>query len=221
LGKAAQTGANEIWEDGMKLYSSMGPNPAVVNMFLAQKGASLDTVKVDLMAGENRQPPYMEKNPAGQLPCLEMDDGGHLSEIIPICEYLDEKLPGPSLIGATAEERAQTRMWVRRIDLNICEPMANGFRFAEGLPLFQSRLRTIPHAAADLKTLAQEKLTWLDGLMTGKTWVAGERFTLADILLFCFLQFGASVGQPINPDNKNIAAWMERVTARIAEKATA
>jgi len=205
----------------MKLYSSIGPNPAVVNMFLAEKGVTLDTVKVDLMAGENRQAPYMQKNPAGQLPCLELDNGGHISEILPICEYLDEKFPHPPLIGTTPEERAETRMWVRRIDLNICEPMANGFRFAEGLPLFQSRLRTIPHAADDLKALTQEKLTWLDGLMTGKTWVAGERFTLADILLFCFVQFGGSVGQPLNPDNKNIAAWMERVKARVAEKAPA
>ncbi|MBA4013307.1 MAG: glutathione S-transferase [Phenylobacterium sp.] len=205
----------------MKLYTSMGPNPAVVAMFLAEKGAEIPTEKVDLMAGENRQPPYVAKNPAGQLPCLELDDGSHLAEITAICEYLDEKLAGPSLIGATPEERAATRMWVRRIDLNICEPMANGFRFAEGLPLFQSRLRTIPHAAGDLKELAQEKITWLDGLMTGKTWVAGDRFTLADILLFCFLQFGASVGQPINPDNKNIAAWIERVKARAAEKAPA
>ena len=205
----------------MKLYTSMGPNPAVVAMFLAEKGAEIPTEKVDLMAGENRQPPYVAKNPAGQLPCLELDDGSHLAEITAICEYLDEKLPGPSLIGATPEERAATRMWVRRIDLNICEPMANGFRFAEGLPLFQNRLRTIPHAAGDLKELAQEKITWLDGLMTGKTWVAGDRFTLADILLFCFLQFGASVGQPINPDNTNIVAWLERVKARVAEKASA
>ena len=203
----------------MKLYTSMGPNPAVVTMFLAEKGAEIPSETVDLMGGENRQAPYVAKNPSGQLPCLELDDGSHLAEITAICEYLDEKLPGDSLIGATPEERAATRMWVRRIDLNVCEPLANGFRYAEGLPLFQSRMRTIPHAAGDLKTLAQEKLTWLDGLMAGKTWIAGDRFTLADILLFCFLQFGAQVGQPINADNKNIAAWLERVQARVAKAA--
>jgi glutathione S-transferase len=208
-------------EDGMKLYSSVGPNPAVVNMFLAEKGVDLSVVKVDLMGGENRQPPYMAKNPAGQLPCLELDDGTVFAEITAICEYLDEVYPDPPLIGATPEERANTRMWVRRVDLNVCEPMANGFRYAEGLPLFQSRMRTIPHAADDLKTLAQEKLSWIDGMMDGKTWIAGERFTLADIMLFCFLQFGAQVGQPLNPDNKNIAAWQERVKARVAEKAPA
>lgn len=201
----------------MKLYSSMGPNPAVVNMFLAEKGVSLETVPVDLMRGENRQAPYMEKNPAGQLPCLELDDGSHLSEIIPICEYLEEKFPNPPLIGTTPEERAETRMWVRRIDLNICEPMGGGFRYAEGLRLFESRMRTIPHAADDLKLIAREKLAWLDGLMQGP-WIVGERFTLADILLYCFLDFGANVGQPLDPANAKLAAWKDRVKARAAER---
>lgn len=205
----------------MKLYTSMGPNPAVVTMFLAEKGVELPTEKVDLMAGENRKEPYMQKNPAGQLPCLELDDGSHLSEILAICEYLDEKFPNPPLIGTTPEERANTRMWVRRVDLNICEPMANGFRFAEGLPLFQNRLRTIPQAADDLKTVAREKLSWLDGLIGGRQWIAGDKFTLADILLYCFLEFGAQVGQPLDPENKNLVAWKDRVKARTTEKATA
>lgn len=204
----------------MKFYTSVGPNPAVVAMFLSEKGVKLDEVQVDLMGGENRQDAYKAKNPAGQLPCLELDDGSFISEITAICEYLDEKFPNPPLMGTTPEERAATRMWVRRIDLNILEPLANGFRFAEGLPLFQSRITCIPHAAADLKALAKEKLAWLDGLMAGKTWIAGDRFTLADILLFCFLQFGAQVGQPLDPANKNLVAWMDRVAAR-APKAAA
>jgi glutathione S-transferase len=190
-------------------------------MFLAEKGVTLPTEKVDLMGGENRQAPYLAKNPAGQLPCLELDDGSYLAEIIPICEYLDEKFPNPPLIGTTPEERANTRMWVRRIDLNVCEPMAAGFRYAEGLPLFQSRLHCIPQAADDLKAIAREKLSWIDGLVGGRAWIAGECFTLADVLLFCFLQFGAQVGQPLDPENKNLTAWMERVKARTAEKAPA
>lgn len=198
----------------MKFYNSVGPNPQVVKMFMAEKGLDLPRGEVDLRAGENRQPPYTSKNPAGQTPALELDNGLILAEITAICEYLDELHPNPPLIGSTPEERAETRMWVRRIDLNIVEPLANGFRYAEGLAMFQSRMRCIPQAAADLKTIAQEKLTWLDGLIAGKTWICGDRFTLADVLLFCFLQFGAQVGQPINPDNKNIAAWLERVKAR-------
>ncbi len=198
----------------MKLYTGLGPNPRVVRMFLAEKGLEIPQTQVDLMAAENRRPPYTEKNPAGQLPCLELDDGRFLAEITAICEYLEEKQPQPALIGTTAEERAITRMWARRIDLNIIEPMANGFRYAEGLPLFKDRMRVIPQAADDLKALAREKLAWLDGLMNGNAFIVGSRFTLADILLFAFLDFGRTVGQPIDPKLAWVSGWFERVAAR-------
>jgi glutathione S-transferase len=205
----------------MKLHTGIGPNPRVVKMFIAEKGLNIDRSEVDLMAAENRRPPYTDKNPAGQLPCLELDDGSYLSEITAICEYLDEKRPQPPLIGSTPEERAATRMWTRRIDLNIIEPMANGFRYAEGLPLFKDRIRTIPHAADDLKAIAREKLAWLDGLMKGNTFVAGSRFTLADILLFSFLDFGRQVGQGFDAKLAWVPGWFERVGARPSAAASA
>lgn len=198
----------------MKLYNSIGPNPKVVRMFMAERGIDVDKQEVDLMGGENRQADYVKINPGGQLPALELDNGDVIAEIIPICEYLDDKNGSSSLIGTTAEERAETRMWARRIDLYIMEPLANGFRYAEGQQLFQDRMTLIPHAADDLKKLAQEKITWLDGLMEGKEFVCGDRFTLADIILFVFLEFGTQVGQALNEDNKNIMAWYERVKAR-------
>ena len=205
----------------MKLYQSIGPNPRVVNMFLAEKGVDVPRAPVDLLAGENRREPYLSVNPAGQTPALELDDGSVIPEITPLCEYLDEVHPEPSLVGKTPKERAETRMWTRRIDLNICEPLANGFRYSQGLALFQPRMRCLPEAADGLKAIAQDKLTWLDGLIAGKTFVAGERLTLADILLFCFLDFSAGVGQPINQDNKNIVAWYERMKARPSAAASA
>jgi glutathione S-transferase len=198
----------------MKLYNSIGPNPKAVRMFMAEKGIELPKVEVDLMGGENRREPYLGKNPSGQLPCLELDDGRHLAEITAICEYLDEKFPGGSLVGKTPEERAETRMWVRRIDLNIVEPLAAGFRYSDGLKLFQSRIHVIPQAASDLKQIAQEKLHWLDGLMAGKSFICGERLSLADILLFAFLEFGARVGQPLDPALKTVGGWYERMKAR-------
>ena len=199
----------------MLLYDSVGPNPRVVRMFAAERGVTLPSTKVDLRGGENRQAAYMAKNPSGQLPALELDNGMVLAEITAICEYLDEIGPaGKSLIGSTPEERAETRMWVRRIDLNILEPLANGFRFSEGLKLFESRIRVIPHAAPDLKLLAQEKLRWLDGLIAGREFVCGNRLTLADILLFVFLEFGKMVGQPVDPANANLVALIERMKAR-------
>ncbi|HEY2707647.1 MAG TPA: glutathione S-transferase family protein [Caulobacteraceae bacterium] len=204
----------------MKFYNSMGPNPRVVKMFMAEKGLDIPREDVDLMGGANRQPGYMAKNPAGQLPALELDDGTVLAEILPICEYLEEKHPSPPLIGTNAEERAVTRMWTRRVDLNVCEPMANGFRFGEGLRLFENRVRCIPQASDDLKTVAKEKLTWLDGLIAGRDYIAGDRFSLADILLFGFLEFGANVGQPLDPANANLTAWQARVAARPSVAAT-
>jgi glutathione S-transferase len=205
----------------MKFYNSVGPNPGVVTMFMAEKGIDIPKVEVNLMAGDNRKEPYLSKNPAGQMPALELDDGVVICEILPICEYLDELHPNPPLIGSNPEERAITRMWVRRIDLNICEPMANGFRFGEGLQLFQNRIRTIPEASSGLKETAKEKLAWLDGLIAGRQWVVGDRFTLADILLYVFVEFGAQVGQPLDPANKNLAAWKDRVAARSKAAAAA
>jgi glutathione S-transferase len=112
-------------------------------------------------------------------------------------------------------------MWTRRIDLGVVEPMTNGFRYSQGLRMFQDRVHCIPQAADDLKATAQEKLTWLDGHIAGREWVVGDRFTLADIVLFSFLDFGASVGQPLNPDNKNITAWFDRAKARPSAAASA
>jgi glutathione S-transferase len=205
----------------MKLHTGLGPNPRVVKMFLAEKGLEVPRVEVDLMSAENRRPPYTDKNPAGQLPCLELDDGRFLSEVLAICEYVEETHPQPPLIGTTPEERAFTRMWTRRIDLNIVEPMTSGFRYGEGLMLFKDRIRTIPQAADDLKTLGREKLAWLDGLMGDNPFIAGARFTLADIFLFGFLDFGRTVGQPFDPGLGWIPGWFARVEARPSAAASA
>ncbi len=184
-------------------------------MFMAERGITgVPTETVDIRGGDNRKEPFLSKNPAGQCPALALDNGLVLAEITAICEYLDEVGPaGKTLIGTTAEERAETRMWARRIDLNILEPMANGFRYSDGLKMFQNRMRCIPQAADDLKQIAQEKLSWLDGLIAGRKYICGDRLTLADILLFCFVDFFANIRQPINQDNRNIVAWYERMKA--------
>ena len=203
----------------MKLYNSIGPNPRVVRMFMAEKGIDIRKVEVDLMGGENRREPYLQKNSAGQMPALELDSGHCITEITAICEYLEELHPNPPLIGSTPEQRAECRKWTRRIDLNICEPMANGFRFSQGLPLFKDRIVTVPEAADGLKRMAQDRLAWLNREMEVKEFVCGKRFTLADILLFCFLDFGAQVGQPLREENTNIVSWFARMKDRPSARA--
>ena len=203
----------------MKLFNSVGPNPKVVRMYMAERGLKIDQKEIDIIGGENRQSDYVKINPGGGTPALELDNGSIIAEITCICEYLDELEGGSSLIGTTPEERAETRMWVRRIDLGILEPLTNGFRYAEGEPMFKDRMTLMTHAASDLKALAQEKITWLDDLMNGKDFICGDRFTLADIMLFVFLEFGMTVGQPLNKDNQNICALFEKIAARPSAKA--
>lgn len=198
----------------MKLIHSVGPNPHVVRMFIAERGLDIPMEEIDIRAGENRQEPYLATNPAGQSPCLVLDDGSVVSEILAICEYLDEKFPGDRLMGDTPEERAQNRRWMRWVDLNIVEPMANGFRFSEGLPMFQDRMRCLPEAAPGLKASAQDKLKFLDEQLASRPYVAGDKFGVADILLFCFQAFGNVVGQPVDPELKNYAAWFAKVGER-------
>ena len=198
----------------MKLYNSIGPNPHVVRMFIHELGLELETVDVDLMAGENRQVDHLTRNPSGQMPTLELDNGNFVSEITVICDYLDEQQGYTDLMGKTSEARAETRMWTRRIDLQIVEPLTNGFRFSEGHDFFKDRLRLIPQAADDLKTLAQERITWLDEQIKDKEFICGDRFSLADIMFYCFLNFGTTVGQPLNEDNKNVVNLYNKIHSR-------
>jgi glutathione S-transferase len=204
----------------MKFYDSLGPNPKLVRMFAAEKEYAFPQVeKVDIMTGANRKPPYLAKNPAGQMPSLELDDGQIISETVAICEYLEELKPRPALIGSDPAQRAETRMWVRRVEWKITQPLADGFRFGEGLALFKERIRTLPEASAGLKAIAKDGLVWLDGQIAGRDTIVPKRFTLADIVLFAFLEFGGSVGQGLDPSLANLTAWFQKTKARPSAKA--
>ena len=204
----------------MKFYNSVGPNPRVVRMFMEEKGISLPTEEIDLRGGENRQEAYLKKNPFGQMPALELDDGSILTEVTAICEYLDEKYPGGDLIGTTPEDRAATRMWIRRVDLYIVEPMLNGYRYGKALKFFEPRMRVIPQAADDLKALAKEKLALLESQMDGKQYLCGDRYSLADLFLYCMVDFASGAGQPLDPSFSQLTAWLDRVGQRPSAAAT-
>ena len=198
----------------MKFYNSLGPNPRLVRMFMLEKGIDIPAVEIDIMAGENRQAPYIEVNPSGQMPALVLDDGTALAETIVICEYLEEQNPEPALIGTNPAERGVTRLWTRRVEQKINDPLTNAFRYGAGIDMFKDRMRTIPQAADDLKALAQDGLAWLDEQMAGREFVAGDALSLADITLYAFADFGAGVGQPLDPALKNVNEWFARIAAR-------
>ena len=200
----------------MRLHQSIGPNPRVTTMYIAEKGIAVERAFVDILKGENRQDAYLARNPSGGTPCLELDDGSHIAESVVICEYLEELHPTPSLIGTTPEQRAATRAMLRSIDQTIVVPMTSGFRGAEGLAMFKDRMLCVPEGAEGNKATAREGLGRIDALLATRTFVCGDSLTLADILLFCFTDFGGQIGQPIPSAMTNLAAWHARIAARLS-----
>ena len=197
------------------LYDSFGMNPRTLRFFLLEKGIDLPTHEMDILGAENRRPAYLDINPAGQMPALQLADGTVIAETPAICEYIEELIPSPALIGRTPEERAVTRMWWRRVELNVCVPMVQAFYYAEALGLFESRFRCLPEAAPGLKEKARDGMRWVDGLLDGE-WLAGDRFTAADICLYCYLDQLCDVGQPIPDECTKLQAWFDRAGDRPA-----
>ncbi|MCO6056863.1 glutathione S-transferase family protein [Pseudomonas sp. MOB-449] len=205
----------------MKLYSSIGPNPRLVRLFIAEKGLDIPEEVVDIIAGVNRQPAFLALNPLGATPVLELDDGRCLAETTAICEYLEERCPEPALIGRDAAERAMTRMWWRRVDLAVVQPITAGFRGAEGHALFKDRVRCFPEAAEAFKASAREALEWLDGQLGERPFLCGEHMTVVDLLLVSFLEFAAQVGQGLDGGRcPNLARWLDAMGGRGSVRAT-
>jgi len=197
----------------MKFYQSHGPNPRSVMFFLAEKGIEIEREYIDIIVGDNRKPEFRKINPLGELPVLVLDDGTALTEGAVICQYLDEIYPDIPLIGSTPEERAQTRMLMRRVDLRVIAPLTTGYRGNEGLNFFKDRLRCLPEASDGLKNMTQDGYGEINQGLEGHKWLAGDRFTYADILLFVFVEFGSWWNQQVLAEYKNIHAWRERMVA--------
>lgn len=199
----------------VRLFDSFGIAPRFVRYFLLEKGVEIPRYEIDLLLGENRDEDYLKLNPSGQTPALELSDGTIICEAPVICEFMEDVFPHPPLIGNTDVEQAITRMWWRRVELNICQPMMMGFYFAEGLEMFRTRMRCIPEAADGMKERGRDGQRWLDALLGGD-WIAGERFTVADIHLYCFLEDLTQKGQQMVEDCDRLRSWFERVGSRPA-----
>ncbi len=202
----------------MKLYDSkMAPNPRRVRIFLAEKGIEVPTVQVDIGKAENRQPPYLARNPLGGVPVLELDDGSHIAESVAICRYFEEIQPEPPLFGTDAVDRARVEMWQRRMELEVFLMTAQSFRNTHDF--FKGRIPQVPEFGAVCKESALKRLAWLDGELANREFVAGERYTIADITALCGIDFGRVTGITIGPDQKNLARWHEAVSSRPSAKA--
>jgi len=202
----------------MKLYdSAVAPNPRRVRVFLAEKGIQVPTVQVDIAKAENRSPEYLAKNPMGGVPILELDDGTILAESVAICRYFEETKPEPNLMGRTAVEKAQIEMWNRRMELEILAMTAGAFRNTHAF--FKGRIPQVPEYGAVCKAAAEKRLEWLDSELGKRKFVAGDRYTIADITALCSIDFGRVVDIRIAPDQKHLARWHAEVSARPSAKA--
>jgi glutathione S-transferase len=197
----------------IRLFDSFGLAPRMVRFFLLEKQLEIPRYEIDLLLGENRDEEFLKLNPSGQTPALELEDGAILAEAPAICEYVEEACPDRPLIGNTAYDRAITRMWWRRVEMNICQPMILGFYFGEGLEMFRTRMRCIPSAADGMKERARDGMRWLEALLTGD-WIAGSSFTIADMCLYPYLDELADKGQPIPDECVRLKRWFAAVSER-------
>lgn len=196
------------------LYSAVGPSARTVRLFVAEKGIEIAQQEVNVLAGENLSEELLALNPGKQLPFMALDDGFILAESLAICEYLDETYPENSLLGNTAKERAETRMWCRRIDLRIMEPGIQGTKASDAYEFFKDRYFLVVKGAEELKTLSRKNLSWLNDQISNNTYICGDRFSLADIQLFCYLDFTGGIGRSIPEELTTLCQWYRNIAQR-------
>ncbi|KAF4456298.1 Protein ligF [Fusarium austroafricanum] len=207
----------------MKLYDAGASNPMVVRLFVLERGGiSLDVQTIDVMRSENRGLEYRKINPRGEVPALVLDDGFVLTEVTAICEYLDETAKGgKSLFGETPLERAETRMWLRRMDLEIAQPVISWVRNDPGTADFYRGMRIpIPEAQLLQKVTIQQFLNLLDEELEGKKYLCGERFSAADVHFYSLMK-GKTTGMApwiLHPGRKNVNIYFQRIDERDASK---
>jgi glutathione S-transferase len=202
----------------MKLYDMRsGLNPRRVRIFLAEKGLELPKVEVDMVKGDNRTAEFLALNPLGTLPVLELDDGTVLTESIAICRYLEELHPDPPLFGVDPLDRAKVEMWNRRAELEILVPATGAF--IHGHKFWEGRRRQVPDYAVLARETALERFAWLDGELATREYLAGPRYTVADITLQCSLVLAKNTGLPVPEGCINLQRWFAAVSARPTARA--
>jgi glutathione S-transferase len=198
----------------MKLYEfRRAPNPRRVRVFLKEKGLDVPMEQVDLFKGEHKKPEYLKRNPSGLVPTLELDDGRHIAETVAICRYLEEMHPNPPLMGTDAFDKATVEMWQRRVELELLMPIAHCFRHTvEAVkPLEPQQVKEWGELN---RGRALASMRRFDKELAGREFMAGPRFTIADITALCAIDFGKAAGIAIPDDCANLKRWHQAVSAR-------
>ncbi|MEM1246956.1 MAG: glutathione S-transferase family protein [Acidobacteriota bacterium] len=202
----------------MKLHETKTtPNSRRVRVFLAEKGIEVETVEVDITSMENRSDGFLAKNPMGKVPVLELDDGTFVSESAAICRYFEELQPSPPLFGTSAQERAEVEMWHRRMELDLAVPIMHVFQNTH--PFFAERIEQLGDYAERCRKTAAESMLWLDGVLADRPFIAGDEYTVADIVALIGIDFGRVSGIKIDDPLTHLKRWHDEVSARPSAKA--
>ena len=198
----------------MKLYNhSLAPNPRRVRIFAAEKGVNLTLEEVDILAGQSRTPEFLAKNSSGGVPVLELDDGSHLSESVAICRYLEGLHPEPNLLGRDLREQADIERWNRRMELELFA--AIGRTVQNTSPIFQGRFKQFPEYGEAQRAVVYQRLERMDRELNGHQFVAGDRFTIADITALVAIDIGGRLADiKVAPDLAHLTRWHNAVSKR-------
>jgi glutathione S-transferase len=196
---------------------SAGMHPRRVRIFMAEKGLSIERREVDAAGGANALPDFLRLNPLGKLPVLELDDGSAIAESLAICRYLEVTHPNPSLMGRTPKESAHIEMWTLRMDHELSQPIA--LAFVHSSDFYRGRVEQVPEVASWARGRALQTMAWLDGELAGRSHIAGDEYTLADIVAQCACVLGKAVGLRIPPEMTHLSRWFTQVSARPTARA--
>ena len=206
----------------MKLYlAPYAPNPRRVTMFIAEKGiADIEQIQLNLQVGEHRTEEFRRKSPFAQIPVLELDDGRTLTESRAICQYLEALYPDPNLMGRDAFERAFIEMWDRRMELMFSVPLMMWVRHGNPVLAMLERNQSAEVAAFN-QGQAMRMAKRLNEELASRDWIAGDRFTIADITAACGMDFAKMMQWRPGEDLPHLRAWRVRMADRPAGKVAA
>lgn len=198
----------------MILYdeNNPAPNPRRVRIFLAEKGVTIPTVRVKLAKREHKLEEHRARNSLGQVPTLELDDGTMISESVSICRYLEALHPAPPMFGTTPYEAARIDMMIRRIEFALMTPVGMFWRHAH--PLTAALLTQFKDFGESNRALYASACQWLDREIAGRDFMAGDAYSMADIVALTTVDFAAFTGLDMPAECGNLRAWHERVSAR-------
>jgi glutathione S-transferase len=203
----------------MKLYDSkMAPNPRRTRIFLAEKGITVPTEQVDMMTMAHKTPEYTAINPLQRMPALVLDDGTVIAESIAICRYFEALQPEPPLFGVEAKEVAAIEMWNRRCEINFFANVAAVFRHLHPA-MKELEVPQVPAYAEAMRPRAVWFLEFLNRELSGREFVAGDRFSVADITTLCAVDFmkPSRIVMPVGLDH--LKRWHAAVSARPSARA--